>query len=168
MLIFLDTEFTDFIDCDLISIGMVSENGQYVFYAERNDYQREWVSDFARLAVLPHVGHSPEAICSREQLTQRLLRWFSLLPGRVRIACDSMHDRDLLWDALEGELPDNLDSGRYDLAPFSEEAAFRQAVFGYHSQTGHPWHHSLHDAHAHRLGWVACASSNMGPASRTA
>ncbi len=44
MLIFLDTEFTDFIDCDLISIGMVSEDGRHFFYAEREDYQRDWTN----------------------------------------------------------------------------------------------------------------------------
>jgi len=40
MLIFLDTEFTDFIDCELISIGMVSEDGQHAFYAEVLDLDR--------------------------------------------------------------------------------------------------------------------------------
>ncbi|SFJ84850.1 protein of unknown function [Paraburkholderia megapolitana] len=37
MRIFVDTEFTDFIDCDLISIALVADDGRE-FYAERNDF----------------------------------------------------------------------------------------------------------------------------------
>lgn len=40
MLIFLDIEFTDFIDCELISIGMVSEDGKHVLYLEVQDFDR--------------------------------------------------------------------------------------------------------------------------------
>ncbi|AOF84688.1 hypothetical protein BSY239_3397 [Hydrogenophaga sp. RAC07] len=109
MLIFLDTEFTDFIDIDLISIGLVSEDGGATFYAERNDYRREAASDFVREAVLPHLGQQPENSCSREELTRRLYEWLHGFPGTVQIACDSTHDRDLLWDALENGLPTNLD-----------------------------------------------------------
>lgn len=38
MLIFLDTEFTDFARPDLISLALVSEDGRE-FYAERIDYR---------------------------------------------------------------------------------------------------------------------------------
>lgn len=44
MLIFLDCEFTGFIDIDLISIGMVSDDERHEFYAERNDFRREPVA----------------------------------------------------------------------------------------------------------------------------
>ena len=42
MLIFLDTEFTDFpeSECDLISIGLVDENDRE-FYAESVQYRQE-------------------------------------------------------------------------------------------------------------------------------
>jgi len=40
MLIFLDIEFTDFVDCELISIGMVSEDGKHVLYLEVQDFDR--------------------------------------------------------------------------------------------------------------------------------
>lgn len=35
MLIFLDTEYTDSLNFDLISIGMISEDGQYEAQLER-------------------------------------------------------------------------------------------------------------------------------------
>lgn len=154
MLIFLDTEFTDFIDIDLISIGMVSEDGR-TFYAERNDYRREAASDFVREAVLPHLGERPEAICSREELTKRLYEWLRAFPGQVQIACDSTHDKDLLWDALEDGLPSNLDPWVFKLAWQSEEPVFNEAIEQYHAQPGRPRHHALHDAQALRAGWQA-------------
>ncbi|WP_382164082.1 hypothetical protein [Hydrogenophaga sp. ANAO-22] len=160
MLIFLDTEFTDFIDIELISIGMVSEDGR-TFYAERNDYQREAESNFVLEAVKPHLSQQPEAICTREELTQRLYEWFKSFPGKVQIACDSTHDRDLLWDALEDGLPSNLDPKVLKLAWRSEEPAFNEAIEQYHAQPGQPRHHALHDAHALRAGWMAHSRVSM-------
>ena len=46
MIVFLDTEYTDPIQIDLISIGMVSEDGRAEFYAERNDYRASDCNDF--------------------------------------------------------------------------------------------------------------------------
>lgn len=46
MLVFLDTEFTDALDCDLISLAMVREDGQHELYLERSDYRDEWCSGF--------------------------------------------------------------------------------------------------------------------------
>jgi hypothetical protein len=155
MLLFLDTEFTDFIDIDLISIGLVSEDGRAAFYAERNDYRREAASDFVRDAVLPHLGHQPEASCSREELTRRLYDWLQGFSGTVRIACDSTHDRDLLWDALDDGLPSNLEPTVLKLAWRSEDRIFSEAVCKYYAQPGRPRHHALHDAKALRLGWLA-------------
>lgn len=155
MLLFLDTEFTDFIDIDLISIGIVSEDGQHTFYAERNDYRRESISDFVREAVLPHLGQVPAAVCSREELTRRLREWLGTLPGPLQIACDSAHDRDLLWDALDGDLPSHLEPAVLQLAWQSEEKSFNEGACHYHDQPGRPRHHALHDAQAMLQGWTA-------------
>lgn len=152
MLIFLDTEFTDALNCDLISIGMVSEDGQYELYAERSDYQAEWCNSFVHAAVLPQLGHAGQAL-DRSQLAARLVEWFSTLPRSVTVACDSFTDWELLLDALDDTRPANL-SGRYDLRSLIDSATFHHAVVRYHEQNG-PWHHALHDARAHRWGWLA-------------
>lgn len=155
MLIFLDTEFTDFIDCELISIGMVSEDGRYEFYAERIDYDKNICSDFVLEAVVPHLGKIPDVGCTRDELTQRLWQWFATLPGKVQIVTELVHDWDLLLDALSDGLPENLDSSIYDLRPMFDEATFNAEVYNYHEEPGRPWHHALHDAKAHRAGWIA-------------
>ncbi|WP_374605577.1 hypothetical protein [Niveibacterium sp.] len=161
MLIFLDTEFTDFIDCDLISIGMASEDGAHVFYAERGDYRHEWANAFVKDAVLPYLGESAETVCSRNELRTRLWAWFAALPRHVQIACDSQHDQDLLWDAFGEGLPANLDRKRYELAHLIDTTVFHAAVCNYHARHGR-WHHALHDAQANRAGWLAWMSANTG------
>lgn len=155
MLIFLDTEFTDFIDRELVSIGMVSEDGQYEFYAERTDYNDSWCNHFVHETVLPLLGQSPGSACTRHELTKRLWAWFATLPRHVRIASDSTHDRDLLWDAFGEGLPKNLDKTVLDLRSLIDTTVFNDAVCRYHGKPGQPWHHALHDARAHRIGWMA-------------
>jgi len=152
MLIFLDTEFTDFIDCDLISIGMVCEDGSHQLYLERSDYRSDWCSDFVRAAVLPQLGQFSSAV-TRAELAKQLIAWFATLPEAVTIACDSFTDWELLHDALGDHSPVNL-KGRYDLRDAEATPIFQEAAVQYHEQ-GNPWHHALHDAQAHRHGWKA-------------
>lgn len=162
MLIFLDCEFTDFIDIELISIGMESECGQFSFYTERNDYPDSWCNDFVRSAVIPLLGQFPGAACNRDELTHRLWSWFATLPRHVQLASDSTHDRGLLWDAFGEGLPENLDKKVYDLRPLIDTTVFNYAVCRYHDQPNQPWHHALHDARAHRAGWLAWMDVNKG------
>ncbi|CAB3809093.1 hypothetical protein LMG28614_06950 [Paraburkholderia ultramafica] len=48
MRVFVDTEFTDFIDCELVSIALVADDGRE-FYGERSDYDRARCPIIARL-----------------------------------------------------------------------------------------------------------------------
>lgn len=103
MLMFLDTEFTYFIDSELISIGMVSEDGQHVLYLEVQDFNRSKRNGFVQSAVWGSLGRIDGAIVRKADLQSRLREWFATLPRSITIACDSQHDRDLLGDALDGE-----------------------------------------------------------------
>lgn len=161
MLIFIDTEFTDFIDCELISIGMVSEDGQHTFYAEVQDFDRSKCNPYVQSGIWPLLGGIPEAIMKRAELTPRLRTWFTGLPFSVTIACDSYTDWELLVDVFDGDLPPQI-TGRHDLRALIDTAVFNQAVCQYHAQPGQPWHHALHDAQAQRAGWLAWMDANMG------
>ncbi|WP_018604849.1 3'-5' exoribonuclease [Uliginosibacterium gangwonense] len=160
LVVFLDCEFTDFIQIDLISIGLVCEDGRE-FYAERTDFSLEECSDFVSAAVLPLLGSDSEARMSREELTTRLHTWLAALPAFM-IACDSNHDRDLLVDALDYQPVNNLVGwiNLNSLAP-EEHAVFQHEAARYHDLPDHPWHHALHDARAHRVGWLA--TKTQGP-----
>lgn len=152
MLIFLDTEYTDPVNCDLISIGMVGEDGQNELYLERSDFRVEWCNPFVHSTVLPLLGKTGQAM-DRSQLRTQVASWFLTLPRSVTIACDSITDWKLLVAAMDGIYPSNL-TGRYDLRGHIDTSEFHHAVIRYHERYG-PWHHALHDARAHRHGWLA-------------
>src|SRR5471032_45559 len=160
MLIFLDTEFTDSLDCDLISIAMVSEDGKHELYIERSDYRAEWCNSFVHAAVLPQLGNAGPAL-DRQQLADRLMTWFATLNSSVTVACDSFTDWELLIDALGDVRPANL-IGRNDLQDALRSPVFQHAAVQHHEHGGH-WHHSLHDARAHRQGWLVWQEQKQDP-----
>lgn len=153
MLVFLDCEFTDFIDCELISLAMVSDDGQHQIYLEVADVDRSKCNTFVQSAVWHQLGYSPEARVMRSDVEAKLRNWFTSLPDGVTVACDSQHDRDLLADALNGNRPTNV-IGWLDLRPLADSPVFNAAMTRYHA-AGKPWHHALHDACASRAGWLA-------------
>lgn len=154
LVVFLDCEFTDFIQIDLISIGLVCEDGRE-FYAERTDFRRDDCSDFVQVAVLPLLGSDPKVRISRCELTLNLRAWLSSLP-EFTIACDSNHDRDLFADALDYQPVDNLVGWiNLNALPAEQAKVFQSELARYHSQADCPWHHALHDSRAHLAGWLA-------------
>lgn len=155
MLIFLDTEYTDRERRRLISLGMVKEDGQRTLYAECAGVSRAECSRFLVTHVWPHLGRDRAAICDPLALRHRVCDWLARLRRRVQLACDSAIDVELLRGAMAPALPPNVDPVRYDLRPMIDTTACHQAVCRYHAAPGHPWHHALHDAHAHRWGWLA-------------
>jgi hypothetical protein len=121
MRVFVDCEFTDFIDCDLISIGLVADDGRE-FYGERSDYDDSSCSAFVREAVLPQLGQYPGRVFTREGLRSALLAWLDQFGGEPeKVFCvDYAGDWDLLIDLL-GEVPEGweglhvaVDSGRLE------------------------------------------------------
>lgn len=161
MLIFFDTEFTDLcVDPRLISIGLVSEDGERMFYAELSDtYQPKQCSEFTKLAVLPLLEGDSVSVSMRE-LGERLLAWLEAFGEPVTLACDS-----LAWDwpwvqEIFGELdawPANLVRRPLLLTInyLNDYDRFIEAVEQAFSSLRR--HHALDDAKANRLGWIAAS-----------
>lgn len=77
--IFLDTEFTNFVDCDLISLGAISEDGQHEFYVEITDYETSWCSDFVKGAIIPLLDNAKYGMTFVEA-GAAFKQWFEALP----------------------------------------------------------------------------------------
>lgn len=160
MLIFFDTEFTELgIDPRLVSIGLISEQGDRTFYAEISDtYQPSDCSDFVREAVLPHL-EGGEARMDMHELTLRLGNWLESFEQPVQLATDS-----LSWDwpwiqeifDLPGTWPENVEGRPLIL---SQSPEFNLAVEDAYA-TGLRRHHALDDAKANRLGRLAQEKDN--------
>ena len=157
MLVFLDTEFTDFAKHGLISLALVPEIGPE-FYAECTDYYRDDCSDFVRNEVLPSLGRVPGAVCSRSQLTERLHRWFEALPEPATLVFDFQGDWLLLADAWLGaahqQAPFNVGDKLHLANHTITHPVFEQALNRTYTQDWPP-HHALADARALMAGYQA-------------
>jgi hypothetical protein len=152
MRVFVDCEFTDFIDCDLISIGLVADDGRE-FYGERSDYDDSSCGAFVREAVLPQLGQHPGRVFTREGLRVALLAWlgqFASEPQR-QFCVDYAGDWDLLVDLL-GDVPNGWEG--LHVGQLVDNAR-RETYFANHGGR----HHALVDARANRFAVVPDAPS---------
>jgi hypothetical protein len=139
----VDCEFSDFLDCDLISIALVADDGRE-FYGERSDYDDATCSAFVREAVLPQLGQHPGRVFTREALRVALLGWldqFASEPERF-FCVDYGGDWDLLVDLLDGVPPSW--QGQLIGSPIDYDRLER------YSAEHRGRHHALGDARAQR------------------
>jgi len=137
----------------------VSEDGQHAFYAEVQDFDRAMCNPCVQSEIWPLLGVNPNTIMPRVELAEELRIWFAGLPRCLTIGCDSYTDWELLVDVFDGGLPVNI-KGRQDMRALIDTAVSIRRFVAYHSVPGQPWHHTLHDAHAHRVGWIAWMDAN--------
>lgn len=174
MLVFLDTEFTDFTQVDLISVGMVADDGRE-FYAERTDYRRDDCNDWVVSNILPLLRKVPGAPCDQPEFTQRLWAWFDALPEPATLVFDSGRDWELLVQMLlrdgHNALPANVGEKGYlgDISRrygFSDDAIETNEAFQTGSEQTYtdewPPHHALADARALRAGFLAWRAEMEG------
>ena len=156
MLIFIDTEFTDFLNIDLISVALVSEDGRE-FYAERNDYRQEDCNDFVHATVLPLLGRIDGARCSYPILNDRLRTWFEALPEPATLVFDYFSDWELLIDALLGDFHEKVPTNVGGKLMLGHEVEGSQTfITAYEAAFTPAWppHHALADARALRAGYL--------------
>jgi hypothetical protein len=166
MLVFLDTEFTGLTrDAKLISIGLVNEDGERMFYAELSDtWQQNDASEFANREVVPLLEGDAHSMPMRE-LGDRLHAWIMEFGEPVVLATDSLN-----WDwpwivsifNQHGAWPPNLDHQPLLLTMnyLNDFDAFESAVKTAFV-SGLRQHHALDDAQANRLGWIAAGGDTM-------
>jgi hypothetical protein len=151
MKIFLDTEFTDFVNSELISIGIVDENGRE-FYAELTDFRREACSEFVVETVLPLLGQYPASIVGTKQhIAYRLSQWLEEYrdwEDGATICVDYGTDWDLFVDLLH-ESP----VMEFITAELIWKDLDLPKIEWWWTETGLPRHMALYDARANRYGY---------------
>jgi hypothetical protein len=157
MNIFLDTEFTNFpeFECDLISIGLVDENGRE-FYAESTQYRKEACSDFVREVVIPLLGKHKDTVVDIEWgIAKALNEWLKFYENDIVTICfDYNGDWQLLTKLLvlvpEEELVNNVRGvniwGNLDIMALEYYWAEVDAF-------GHKEHHALYDARGNKYAF---------------
>jgi hypothetical protein len=145
MRIFIDTEFTDFIDCHLISIAMVSEYGEEFYYEV--PFPDASCSPFVREVVIPLLNHDSRSSCSRDELKSHILNWLKLVRSsaetEILISYDYSTDFDLFVDALDRDLP------KFVVGELIDRGISDQLLFEFWRNNPElSEHHALHDARA--------------------
>lgn len=154
--IFIDTEFTDFLDLHLISIGLVSDAGEE-FYAEI-PFPDASCSAFVREAVIPLLGKRPGASMSRGGLCQTLFAWLSTVRpvnSGVEICYDYQTDWDLFIDATDYQVPAWCHP-RLIASNINEVLKYE-----FYKKHELPQHHALYDARANLAAFQESAEDRL-------
>lgn len=150
--LFLDTEFTDFTDPELISIGIVDENSRE-FYGESTSFRREACSTFVVETVLPLLGQSSGIVGTQQHIAYKLEHWLEEYRESGVIICVDYHTDWHLFQVLLSELPkrSNMNFITCENVWINLDS---QRITQWWSDTQLPQHHALYDAHANRHGYI--------------
>ena len=159
--VFLDSEFTQFRDGQLLSLGLVSEDGRECYVEVVDPARHARASDFCKDAVIPQFGLvTGAAVRDDAQAGARVADWLASFGEPLVVSYDYKLDWRLFEDALKA-------SGRWAglaarlraddvagvAAPGSRGEAAQDAVFETSVSPGR--HHALVDARALRAAWLA-------------
>lgn len=177
MLLFIDSEFTDFIDIELISLGIVSEDGQHQFYVEISDYDRGKESTFVQENIVPMLNPSKYGK-SKVQAACSLAEWLEELPDqRIIFVADYLPDlqllQDLLYDTevkdkkleaamIQNFLRDVLHERGVHMPGMIAKAYKKMSIVINNPERGERVHHALDDAERNRRGFVAGVKAGIG------
>lgn len=146
--IFIDTEFTDLIDFDLISIALVS--GEDSYYGERCDFDRSLCETFTCEQVLPQLGRVTQK--TKEIIAQEVREWLWQYKDLDPVlSFDNVIDFGLLRELL-GEVPDWLHTQNI------KDCLDREVWTAYFVDNKVTPHHALHDSRANQTAyqsWLA-------------
>lgn len=169
--VFLDTEFTDLAgDSKLISIGLVTADGERTFYAELTDsYLLKDCSQFVKNEVIPLLDAQPliepiyyknvHAGMTLDVLSKHLGYWFAALQDPIQIWTDSPNYdwRYIQQIFSHSGMPFNLLPSPNSLLTddTSQNIRFQNAVDEAFDKNHFRLHHALDDALANRVAWHA-------------
>ncbi len=157
---FLDTEWADVLGADLVSIGLISEDGVHRFYAERNPLPAV-ATDFVRVAVYPLLQGGSASMSDMAMTTG--LRAFLGADTAPFVLADNHHDLALLRYVLAGfDLPDDQAQAcgpppQPVMTVMPKKGLTGQLVedwFQAHPEQSARRHHALVDDQALRMAWL--------------
>lgn len=167
--LFLDTEWADVLGSELVSLALVSADGGYRFYAERDPLPSN-PTDFVRVAVYPLLERGGAALSDCAFTTG--LRRFLWGTERPCVLFDYPNDGALLRYALAGfDLPDDqaLSCGPVPSPVMAEMlrgrliAMLLEDWFQAHPAASARRHHAGVDAEALRQAWLAATGRIQAP-----
>ncbi|NYZ62007.1 3'-5' exoribonuclease [Luteimonas sp. SJ-16] len=161
---FLDTEWADAHATRLVSLALVSAEGERELYLELDPPPAD-PKPFARDVVYPLLEGGSSALPAA-QLRQQLFNFLSASPCAAVLA-DHHHDLGLLRRFLGPEVLDRLHDRGLILTRCHKDERMQQlteAWFASSPERAHTRHHALNDARALRYAW--CVVTGRLPVQR--
>jgi integrase len=164
----IDTEFTQFDNPALLSVGLVAEDGISECYVELLDAEREsHCSDFVREEVLPLLGLLGVRTSSQAELSAHVTSFLQATAAgcSIQLMYDCKIDKDLLskvleeapqWDDLKDHLVWCDVSAQVNASEAS--AAAKSFAFDASALEGVGRNHALIDARALRAAYLVAAN----------
>ena len=176
----VDCEFTDFINQDLISIGVAADNGDE-FYGINSEYLKPWASAWVNENVVPLLDLDKYGM-KRLELSSRLWSWVEELPCDFVIWCSDYRGDLELLDQLfdEDKHPKTIglenifnnmyysiseqvktmggSDTDYEQRVKTAKTRFEHYVTDYFCRTKENVHHALSDAKANREAYSRLVS----------
>lgn len=164
---FLDTEFTDFVNSELISVGIVSEDGKKEFYIELK-YDPAKCSEFVKAVVVPLLNNY---LYTKQEANEKLVEWIRNIDDKNMVivydyGLDEIHFSNLLRINSDPEIKSRIKLRLLQNAILSESADLSDSKLisskfkgfdfyreEYFKHTGATRHHALADARAMRHSW---------------
>ena len=162
MLLFVDAEFADVHARELVSLALVSEDGAFEFYAERDPLPSS-PTEFVRSVVYPLLDRGEQALVD-EEFTKALRGFFARVQaasrhGKVCVAYDFEGDIHLTDYALDGfKVREPPTGSLFDVVYLGLLGPYELAVdelFEKNKQLAARRHHALIDARVARDAYVA-------------
>lgn len=155
LILFMDTEFTDFERMDLISIGIVSQN-LHEFYAENSEYKKAWCSDFVISDVLTKLQGGQYSMPYKD-LKEKLQIWISDLLEEYS-AVLFVYDFSGDWYLISELLIDYPQKSKVQ----GQEDELNAGIELYFMNDTSMQHHALFDAKALFNGYKVKYAGNLG------
>lgn len=143
MRVYIDTEFTDLRFRELISLGMVDEDGR-TFYGEHAGYDTSICSDFVKENVIPYLGkQESNAYATLSRLKDEVVNWLGQY-NHVTLAFDHPVDWEQFINLMGFHIQANV-------SPLNIRHEIDQnKLTEFFATTGLVAHHALNDAVANK------------------
>lgn len=179
MKIFIDTEFTNFENTELISLGLVTETKES-FYREMSYVDKSKCSDFVIHNILPLLEGGKSSV-SAIQMKEDLIEWLNFFNEPIEIVGDYEGDWKLLVKLVGNDMPKhvsgfinvmnvlshrfanlikNKDLNSIALSKLASkiEDVFSDSITIWLEKNKKEAHHALDDAYANLYAYEECLS----------
>ncbi len=163
--IFFDTEFDNFADLGLISIGFYSDCGNYNLYLENLDFKLNRCSDFVKQNIIPKLDNQKYGV-QQTELKDKFYNWIKGIPDEhLLFLTDYSGDLKIFWKHFYSyELPKKITTQHmYDRFSFllkhnnmMEKHNYFMDIFNRNlskEEDKKLIHHSFADAKANMKAW---------------